>query len=114
MVEIAGTSSMCGEPGTSATGGPEPSARAAVQVSAMISVCADRLVETLQRHELLPPEQAAQLPSVAERCLDRRVLAQELIRRGWLTPYQVNQIFLGREADLRLGKYVLLERLGEG
>ena len=43
-----------------------------------------------------------------------RALAGELIRRGWLTPYQVNQLLQGRGRDLLLGSYVLLERLGEG
>jgi serine/threonine-protein kinase len=43
-----------------------------------------------------------------------RALARELVRRSWVTPYQVNQLFLGRERDLVLGPYVLLERLGEG
>lgn len=80
----------------------------------MVSVHANRLAETLRRHDLLPPEQAAQLPELAERFRAPRELAQELIRRGWLTPYQVNQIFLGREEELRLGKYILIERLGEG
>ncbi|MBY0528532.1 MAG: protein kinase [Gemmataceae bacterium] len=45
---------------------------------------------------------------------DARSLARELIRRGWLTPYQVNQLFLGRGNQLLLGSYILLERLGEG
>jgi len=80
----------------------------------MTGVFTDRLAQTLARHSLLVPEQAARLPDLTERFAEPRQLAQELIRRGWLTPYQVNQIFLGREAELRLGKYVLLERLGEG
>ena len=37
-----------------------------------------------------------------------------MIRRGWLSPYQVNQLFRGRGAELLLGSYVLLEKLGEG
>src|SRR5690606_9394929 len=41
-------------------------------------------------------------------------LGKELVKRGWLTPYQANQMFLGRGAELLLGPYVLLERLGEG
>lgn len=45
---------------------------------------------------------------------DSRVLARHLLQRGWLTPYQVNQLFLGRGDELFLGSYVLLERLGEG
>ncbi|HEV3257053.1 MAG TPA: protein kinase [Gemmataceae bacterium] len=43
-----------------------------------------------------------------------RELAGDLIRRGWLTPYQANQLLLGRGQDLLLGSYVLLDRLGEG
>jgi serine/threonine-protein kinase len=43
-----------------------------------------------------------------------RALARELVRREWLTPFQINQLFLGRGAELFLGPYLLLERLGEG
>ena len=43
-----------------------------------------------------------------------RALARELLRREWVTPYQINQLFLGRGHELLLGPYVLLERLGEG
>jgi serine/threonine protein kinase len=41
-------------------------------------------------------------------------LAGELIRRSWLTPLQVNQIFQRRARHLLLESYVLLELLGEG
>jgi WD40 repeat protein/serine/threonine protein kinase len=41
-------------------------------------------------------------------------LARELIGRGWLTPFQVNHLFLDKGDELLLGSYVLLERLGEG
>ena len=43
---------------------------------------------------------------------DPRGLAKELIQRGWLTPYQVNQLFQVGGRDHVLGRYVLLERLG--
>ncbi len=58
-------------------------------------------MDTLTR-ELLP------------RFADVRSLARELVRRDWVTPYQINQLFLGREQDLSLGPFLLLERLGEG
>jgi serine/threonine-protein kinase len=48
------------------------------------------------------------------RLTDPRELARELVRRDWLTPFQVNQLFLGRGEELFLGSYVLLDRLGEG
>jgi serine/threonine-protein kinase len=45
---------------------------------------------------------------------DPRALAREVVRRGWATVYQVNQVLLGRGHELVLGQYLLLERLGEG
>src|SRR5262249_41796135 len=45
---------------------------------------------------------------------DPRSLAKHLIQLGWLTPYQVNQIFQGKGASLVMGSYIILERLGEG
>jgi serine/threonine-protein kinase len=80
----------------------------------MASVCVDRFVEALLQNRLLDPEREGEVSTLQNRLGDPRLLAQELIRRGWLTPYQVNQLFLGRGSDLVLGQYVLLERLGEG
>ena len=73
------------------------------------------LVETLEYYRLLDRDQLAELSSVLlSRIDDPLDLARELLRRSWLTPYQINQLFQGRGADLILGRYVLLERLGEG
>ena len=41
-------------------------------------------------------------------------LSKELIRRGWLTPFQVNILFQGKGKELVLGSYVLIDRLGAG
>src|SRR5262249_529766 len=41
-------------------------------------------------------------------------LATELVTRGVLTQFQVNQIFQGYGHDLVLGPYRLLEEIGEG
>ncbi|HEY7330050.1 MAG TPA: serine/threonine-protein kinase [Gemmataceae bacterium] len=69
----------------------------------------------LQRYHLLEPAQHAEaVGPLAQAFPNPKNLAGELIRRGWLTPYQVNQIFQGRASDLLLESYVLLERLGEG
>src|SRR4051794_15296677 len=74
---------------------------------ALIALMRDaRLLGTAQLEEVAGPLRA--------RLADPLALARELVGRGWLTPYQVNQLFLGRGADLLLGSYVLLERLGEG
>jgi eukaryotic-like serine/threonine-protein kinase len=80
----------------------------------MAVVCVDALVEALLQNHLLDSEQQGVVSALQTRFGDSRLLAQELIRRGWLTPYQVNQLFLGRGSELVLGQYVLLERLGEG
>jgi WD40 repeat protein/tRNA A-37 threonylcarbamoyl transferase component Bud32 len=71
------------------------------------------LLDVLRQHHILEPVQLDELT----RCSfpdQPRALAAELIRRGWLTPYQANQILQGRAGELVLGSYVLLERLGEG
>ena len=73
------------------------------------------LVSLLQEHPLLEPAQLNEVRrALAARFPDPVALARELIQRNWLTPYQVNQLFHGRGADLVLGNYVLLTRLGEG
>ncbi|HEY7327633.1 MAG TPA: protein kinase [Gemmataceae bacterium] len=73
------------------------------------------LLELLRQSPLLESEQMAELDRPSDgRFADARSLAAELLRRGWLTPYQVNQLFQGRGQQLILGSFVLLERLGEG
>jgi WD40 repeat protein/formylglycine-generating enzyme required for sulfatase activity/serine/threonine protein kinase len=73
------------------------------------------LVDQLRRHRLLHGNQLAELtPGFLARYADPKLLAKELVKRGWLTPYQVNQLFLGRGQELLLGSYVLLDKLGEG
>ena len=43
-----------------------------------------------------------------------RVLANNLLRQGWLTAYQAQELVRGRGADLVVGNYVLMQQLGEG
>ena len=71
------------------------------------------LTDALRRHRLLGQPNSTNW-TASRRLSRRRRLAGELIRRGWLTPYQVNQLLQGRGRELLLGSYVLLERLGEG
>jgi serine/threonine-protein kinase len=63
---------------------------------------------------LEPDRQAVLVRELQARFPDPRALGRELIDRGWLTPYQVNQLLQGKIAGLELGPYLLLERLGEG
>src|SRR5262249_61625397 len=73
------------------------------------------LVDALRRYRLLD---AAQLGEVGRELTPRFALpldlARELLRREWLTAYQVNQLMQGRGHELLRGSYILLERLGEG
>jgi WD40 repeat protein/tRNA A-37 threonylcarbamoyl transferase component Bud32 len=73
------------------------------------------LIDAVRLHQLLTAAQWAEL----ERFLqggpgDMRALAREMVRRGWLTPYQVNRLVQGRGQELIVGRYHLLEPLGEG
>jgi serine/threonine protein kinase len=75
----------------------------------------DGLVEELRDKKLLKP---AQLDDVV-RILQSRfpapmLLAKELVRRGWLTVYQINQIFQANGQQLVLGPYRILDHLGKG
>jgi serine/threonine-protein kinase len=72
------------------------------------------LVRTLNDVALLRPNQKHELGPLASQYADARALGRELVRRAWLTPFQANQVFVGRGRELVLGPYLLLERLGEG
>jgi serine/threonine protein kinase len=72
------------------------------------------LVDTVRNGRLLEPAQLRELSALEASFPDPQALARELVRRGWLTPYQVNALFQGRGRELLLGSYVLLEKLGEG
>ncbi|MFN4261656.1 MAG: serine/threonine-protein kinase, partial [Gemmataceae bacterium] len=78
----------------------------------MSAVTTSTLLDAIRHYELLDDEQLAEVGRW--RLTDLRQLAGELVRRGWLTTYQVNQLAQGKGADLALGSYVLLEPLGEG
>jgi serine/threonine-protein kinase len=73
-----------------------------------------RFIEALNRCPVLNAAQREELRHLQQRCADRRALARELIRRGWLTAYQVNLIARNRSTELMLGPYIVMELLGEG
>jgi serine/threonine-protein kinase len=72
------------------------------------------LVETLREHHLLDHRELEQLASFQEAFPTPGAFAEELSRRGWLTPFQTEHLLLGRGRRLRLGQYVLLAPLGQG
>jgi hypothetical protein len=70
--------------------------------------------DAICRHQLLAPEAQEELKrDLRQRFPDPRTLGRELIQRGWLTPYQVNQLAQGRDQNLLLGQYALVERLAD-
>jgi len=54
------------------------------------------LVDALRQFRLLESAQLEEVKSFQPRFPDPKALAGELIRRGWLTPFQANQLLLGR------------------
>lgn len=70
------------------------------------------LMDVLQQFELLTAAQLEELKR--ESPVDPDALAESLVRRGWLTQFQVGRIRQGRGGELALGNYVLLDQLGEG
>lgn len=73
------------------------------------------LVDALRQNKLLPPDQIAQLTSLTSgRLGDPRALAKIIGQRGWLTVFQINQLFVGGAKDLWFGPYLILDKIGQG
>src|SRR5262245_32029679 len=68
-------------------------------------------LDTLRQSGLLDDRQVQELASVTSA---PQTLADELVRRKWLTEYQLERITAGQSEELVLGQYVLLDRIGEG
>src|SRR4051794_17024356 len=68
----------------------------------------------LRNTKLLDAAQAAESERLGATAARPAQVAGELIKRGWLTAYQANQVARGRGAELVLGSYVILEPLGRG
>jgi serine/threonine-protein kinase len=79
---------------------------------------ADRLaafVEAIRGSGLVPAGEVEELAEAAARPgADPEALARDLVKRGRLTAFQARRLWRGKGADLFLGQYVLLDRLGEG
>jgi serine/threonine protein kinase len=72
------------------------------------------LLQVLSRYALLEPVPLDETRRVLATALpDPPALCRELMKREWLTPYQVNQIFQDQAAGLLLGPYVLLDKISE-
>jgi serine/threonine protein kinase len=72
-------------------------------------------VESLRKHQLLKPGQIDELTRfVLPRFSDTPGLAKDLVRRGWLTVFQINQLFQAHGQDLVLGPFRIIDYLGKG
>jgi serine/threonine-protein kinase len=81
----------------------------------MPTPAAGPVLDALGQPELLRPEQLAEVRRSLQAAFPEPAhLIQELVQRGWLTSYQAEEILAGRGAGLSLGRYLLLERLGQG
>jgi serine/threonine protein kinase len=75
------------------------------------------LVAQMQEMGFWPADDKAVQSTVAElscRFSEPRALARELIQRDLLTPYQANQLLTGKGQTLVIGRYLILDRIGEG
>jgi CheY-like chemotaxis protein len=81
-----------------------------------IKLSRDELVQNLTDSGLLAPEELdrARAPLASEQAPDGAALAQQLIDAGTLTSFQVDAISNRRFESLKIGQYVVLERLGAG
>lgn len=73
------------------------------------------LVGEIVRLQVLTSAQRTELEvSLAPMLSEPKALAAEMLKRNWLTPFQVNLLFAGRTDELILHPYVLQQRIGEG
>ncbi len=76
---------------------------------------ADQFTNVLKNERLLT---AKQLDAIDTELLpkfpDLSTFAAELVARGWLTAFQMDEILKGRGKELAVGGYVLRDKLGEG
>lgn len=73
------------------------------------------LLERLREGGLLSEQQLAELAALPQASdPDPRALGKILYKRGLLTPYQISAVARGKAWKLRVGPYLILDRLGEG
>jgi serine/threonine-protein kinase len=81
----------------------------------MALVSSGALIDVLRQKGLLSHKQLAEVLACANgRFSEVRTLARNLVKRGWFSVYQINQLLAGRGVNLVLGPYHILDRLGKG
>src|SRR5262245_40709026 len=73
------------------------------------------LLEQLRASELLEPAQLEELSGLPESAdPDPRSLGKVLLQRRLLSRFQINLVAQGKAKDLRVGPFLILDKLGEG
>ena len=80
----------------------------------MVYASAADLVADLRALRLLEPAQLDEAARWADQHSEPKAFARILMDRRWLTPYQANLLLAGHGAELALGNFMVLARLGEG
>ena len=85
-----------------------------VAVEAAAPVSTLDLVQALKQARLLDAPQLGDGGWGESGVADAATLSRHLLDRGWLTALQANSLLQDRAADLGVGPYLLLDRLGQG
>lgn len=72
------------------------------------------LLTSLQQLDLFEPHQLTKVESILSETPDPPTAIRQLVRHGFLTPFQANLVNQGKAGQMVVGPYVLLERLGSG
>ncbi len=81
----------------------------------MTTVSNIALVDTLQHTKLLTESQLDKVRRYMRgRLTDAQTLARAMLKQGWLTDYQMDQLLLGKGHQLVIGPYQVLDQLGKG
>jgi hypothetical protein len=73
-----------------------------------------QVLTSIEACSLIEPSQRRQFEEEARSAADPTVAIRDWVKRGLLTPYQANLINQKKTADLVVGPYVLLDRIGRG
>ena len=72
------------------------------------------ILDLLRGGKLLGSDELEVLESLRSHARTASGLVSAVLKRGLLTTYQARELFSGRGEELRLGEFVVLEKLGEG
>jgi serine/threonine-protein kinase len=76
---------------------------------------AQQLLDALKESSLLSPEEMNRATIlVLDSGLQGRALGMNLVKAGFVTPYQLDALYKRQFAELRIGNYIVLDRLGAG